>query len=65
MIPPLKGKPVNVATARHVFEISIAVITGCTPGDGTLEVNEDRTYTNPHIQYLWTRYLNRPMKQGK
>jgi len=35
-------------------------IMGCKVGDGTLEIKADRRYKNEYIEYMWTRYRNKP-----
>lgn len=47
---------------REQFETAIAKLTGCRVGDGMLEVSDNRTYKNEHVQFLWRCYNMRGKK---
>ena len=48
------------ARSRGHFEKLMIEIMGCKVGDGTLEIKADRRYKNEYIEYMWTRYRNKP-----
>lgn len=51
--------PRRVRSRGH-FEKLMIEIMGCKIGDGTLEIKSDSRYKNEYIEYMWTRYRNKP-----
>ena len=52
----LRDAPDRKVFVRVSFEKLIREITHCTTGDGTLEIDSNYQYKNPHVQYMWERF---------
>lgn len=59
---PAQSLRPDPCVTRSEFELAISKLTGCRVGDGLLEVSDNRTYRNEHIQFLWRLFNFRGAK---